>query len=534
MARDNSKQSEEAILQKPRKLTRRDLTRKIGAGAFGTALFSGFDEFPLMTGTAVGKNFGSQPWRPEYHFSPDSGWMNDPNGLVYNNGVYHLFYQAGEWPRRWDHATSTDLVSWTEHGTKIPATDTISPFSGGADIDKYNTAGFGEDAIICMYTGHHIDSGIEDQRIAYSTDNGETVHKYGGNPVIPSDHGAFRDPKPFWYEPDESWRMVVGRISGIENRPAGTEIWSSENAIDWTYESTYRSGGEGWECPDLFKLPVEGSDEMKWVLMVSPIETRRVEYHVGNFDGTKFTSEQRFIGDYGHDFYATQRWSNLPEEKNRGLHIGWMNNWNYAMEGTPDGYQEAQTIPRTIRLQDAEDTIELRQSPTEELAQARKETLAEMNSAIITPAPINTSLKGEDVAGRTLDLIATITPRNADQVGLRVRESDGQETVITYDTANSELQFDRTNSGMVFEDGFFGTESAPLELRDDGTIQLRVLVDRSSVEVYGNEGRRAMTHIVFPSWNSTGVSFFTEGGAAELEHFVAYRLDTEANDIESG
>jgi sucrose-6-phosphate hydrolase SacC (GH32 family) len=133
--------------------------------------------------------------------------MNDPNGLVYKDGVYHLFYQAGAWPRRWDHAIGTDLVSWTEQGTAIPATDRISPFSGGADIDRYDTTGFGESAIVSMYTGHHIDTGVEDQRLAYSTDNGETVRKYETNPVISSDVGAFRDPNPFWYEPDESWRM---------------------------------------------------------------------------------------------------------------------------------------------------------------------------------------------------------------------------------------------------------------------------------------------------------------------------------------
>lgn len=299
----------------------------VGAGVVAT---------PLSFGTASASDQDtdsvSEPWRPEYHFSPDEGWMNDPNGLVHRDGIYHLFYQAGEWPRYWDHATSTDLVNWTEHGTAIPATDSISPFSGGADVDAHDTAGFGEDAIICMYTGHHIDSGIEDQRIAYSTDDGKTVEKYERNPVIDSEHGDFRDPNPFWYEPDGSWRMVIGRISAIEDRPAGTEIWSSDNAIDWTYESTYGSGGEGWECPDLFELPVKGADETKWVLVVSPIGTRNVEYHIGEFDGTEFIGEQRFTADYEYDFYAAQKWSNTPGEDDRGLHIGWMNNWNYAME----------------------------------------------------------------------------------------------------------------------------------------------------------------------------------------------------------
>lgn len=319
--------------------------------------------------------------------------------------------------------------------------------------------------------------------------------------------------------------MVIGRISAIEGRPAGTEIWSSDNAIDWTYESTYGSGGEGWECPDLFELPVKGADETKWVLVVSPIGTRNVEYHIGEFDGTEFIGEQRFTADYGYDFYAAQKWSNTPGEDDRGLHIGWMNNWNYAMEATPEGYQEAQSIPRTIHLRETADAIELRQRPATEVTRTRSETLAEVESETITPSSAENCLKDGDVAGRTLELDATIAPENATHVGLQVREGADQETAIVYDAERSKLRFDRTNSGGVFDEEFFGTESAPMEPRDDGTIRLRVLIDRSSVEIYANGGRRVMTHVLFPDWDSTGVSAFAEGGAAELESFTAYRLD---------
>jgi fructan beta-fructosidase len=520
MVRDNSEQTRGEASKIPTTLSRRDLTRTIGAGVFATMLFGGFEDLPSMTGTVSGMNPESS-WRPDYHFSP-GGWMNDPNGLVYQNGVYHLFYQAGEWPRRWDHATSTDLVNWTEHGTKIPATSSISPFSGGAVIDENNTTGFGEDAIVCMYTGHHIESGVEDQRIAYSTDNGQTVHKYEGNPVIPSDVGAFRDPNPLWYDADESWRMVVGRIEGIEGRPAGTEIYSSDNLIDWTYESTYRSGGGQWECPDLFELPVEGSAETRWVLTVSPVETRTVEYHVGHFDGNEFTAEKVVTADYGNDFYATQKWSNPPEE--RGQNISWMNNWNYAMN-IPDGWQESMSVPRTTMLTDVEGDIEVRQHPADEMTETRRETIAEIDSGTITSS--NDPLKGKDVTGRTLELIATIDPHSADRIGICVRKGDDQESVIAHDAVDEKLRFDRTNAGEFFSDDYYGETAAPMEPLDDGTIKLRVLVDRCSVEIFANEGRRAMTNLVFPYSDSTGVSLFAEGGAAKIEHFVVYELDAE-------
>lgn len=450
--------------------------------------------------------------------------MNDPNGLVYLNGVYHLFYQAGEWPRRWDHAVSKNLVTWQEKGTKIPATDCISPFSGGAVVDKYNTAGFGKDALVMMYTGHHIESGVEDQRLAYSTDNGETVRKYEPNPVIPSNTGDFRDPNPFWYEADESWRMVVSRVEATDERPAGIEIYSSENLKDWTYESTYGSGGEAWECPSLFKLHIEDSDEAKWIMTISTTETREVEHHIGHFDGTEFISKEIIEADYGYDFYATQKWSNTPQE--RGLNISWMSNWYYAMDLPDNGWQGAMTVPRTITL--LEDGFEMRQHPAEEITQARKGVLADINSGTISNS--NDPLSGDDVSGRSLEIITTIALSNADKVGLRVREGEDQKTVIKYDKTDEELRFDRTDSGIFFSDDFYGTTKAPMKPLEDGTIKLRILIDSSSVEVFANEGRRVMTNRIYPDYDSTGVSMFAEGGSAEIRSLVAYDLKAK-NDV---
>ena len=530
MTRDNPEQMGEETSKEHLKLSRRNLSRAVGAGTFATTVLGGLDNFPSMARTASATSAESQAWRPQYHFSPADGWMNDPNGLVYQKGVYHLFYQAGENSRRWDHAVSRDLVNWHERGTKISDTPKIQAFSGGGVIDEHNTAGFGKNALVVLYTGHH-DNGIEDQRLAYSTNNGRTLQKYAGNPIIPSDVGSFRDPNPLWYEPDENWRMVVSRVKATDERPAGIEIYSSENLIDWTYESTYGSGGEPWECPNLYKLPVEGSEEIRWVMTVSvpspvPNVGTTVEHHIGHFDGTEFISKEVVLADYGYDFYATQKWSNTPED--RGLNISWMSDWAYAMDLPPNGWKGAMTVPRTISLADGGQ--EVRQAPAEEITETRKGVMAELGSETVGPS--NDPLKGKGVAGRTLELITTINPGSADQVGLRVREGKEQESVIVYDAVNKELRFDRTNSGVFFGENHYGETSAPMELLDDGTVKLRVLVDRSSVEIFANEGRRTMTNRVYPDWNSTGVSLFAEGGCAEIQHLVAYDLIAETPETE--
>lgn len=462
----------------------------------------------------------SEQWRPEYHFSPTDGWMNDPNGLVYHDGAYHLFYQAGERQRRWDHAVSADLLTWSEQGTKIPVDSSVEAFSGGAVVDRDDTADFGTNALVYTYTGHH-DDGTEDQRLAYSSDGGETVHTYEKNPVIESAADNFRDPNTFWYEPDESWRMVVGRIDRTEERPAGVEIYSSDDLRDWTYESTYRApNGEEWECPSLLELPVAGTKETRWVLIVSPVELGSVEYHVGRFDGTAFTAENVIRADHGHDFYAAQHWANEPE--NRGLVISWMNNWEYAMDGPDPGWRGVMTIPRTISLEGVDGDIEVRQRPATEVTEARGDAIAELTSETI--APDEDPLYRADIESRAFEIVASIDPRSADAVGLRVREGIGQESRIVYDARDEELRFDRTNSGALFDDDTYGESSVPLATLEDGTIELRVLVDRCSVELFANGGRRTMTNLVYPDWESAGASLFSEGGVADIERLVAYDL----------
>lgn len=481
----------------------------------------------LLGTTASGNSKGAMmdtptasegPFRPVFHFAPSEGWMNDPNGMVYHDGVYHLFYQAGAERRRWDHATSETLVSWEEHGTKIPA-ERRQAYSGGAVVDTEDTAGFGHDALVATYTGHW-DDGVEDQRLAFSSDGGETLVEYENSPVVPSDVGDFRDPNPFWYPPDESWRMVVARVKSTSDRPAGIEIYGSSDLRDWAYLDTYESGGQSWECPSLYRVPVSGTDRHRWILTVS-VDWNHVEHHVGHFDGAAFSVNQRVHADHGFDFYGGQTWANTPERP--GLLLSWMNNWEYADQLPDTGWQGAQSIPREVTLVETDGGIELRQHPAEEVTSIRGRKLASLSNERITPD--YDPLASSDVAGQTIEIQASIAPGGAEWVELAVRESAPERTKVVYDVSERELIVDRGQSGAFFGPDRYAIETGPLPLVD-GSIELRVLVDRSSIEVFANDGRYTNTNLIFPEPTSTGVSLTTRGGSAELRELTAYEVST--------
>ena len=274
-------------------------------------------------------------WRPVYHFAPQWGWMNDPNGMVYKDGEYHLFYQYNPYGSRWGnmnwgHAISRDLVSWEHMPVAISPDGLGTIFSGSAVVDKNNTAGFGAGAIVAFYTQA---SARQMQSIAYSTDNGRTFKKYAGNPVLTGEVADFRDPKVSWNESTQKWILTLA---------VGQEVrfYSSPNLKDWTYESNFGEGqgshGGVWECPDLFELPVAGTNQKKWVLIVNinpggPFGGSATQYFVGTFDGHKFVNESPKATkwmDFGKDHYATVTWSNAPQ--NRVIALAWMSNWQYA------------------------------------------------------------------------------------------------------------------------------------------------------------------------------------------------------------
>ncbi|WP_249038845.1 GH32 C-terminal domain-containing protein [Haloterrigena salifodinae] len=460
----------------------------------------------------------SERYRPGYHFERESGWMNDPNGLVYHDGTYHMFYQAGESRRRWDHAISTDLVNWTEQGTKIPDTDSVQAYSGGAVVDVNDTAGFGENTIVTMYTGHH-DGGEEDQRIAYSTDGGDTFTKYGGNPVLDEDTGNWRDPNPFWYDPTGNWRMVVARVEGNgPDRPAGIEIYESDDLKNWTYLSTYESDGVAWECPDLFELPVENADERRWVMTVS-VDADHVEHHVGQFDGMTFVADNEVYADSGRDFYAAQSWTNEPATDSR-LGLAWTSHWDYAADTPEDGWKGAQSFPRRITLRDTGSGIVPIQRLDGAVESNRKGVLADLSDEPLSPT--HDPLAGTNVKGEMLELLATIDPGTADAVVLELRKGISQETRVTYDVGAEELFVDRGDAGAFFGDTDKDVASQPVALRDDGTLTVRVFVDRSIISTFANDGKKTMTNRIYPDETSVHATMTANGGTATIESLTAW------------
>ena len=483
-----------------------------------------------------------EPHRPQFHYTPPHHWMNDPNGLVYHQGTYHLFHQynpqGAQWGHMsWYHATSEDLVHWTHKGVALPEEGNEMIFSGGAVVDHANTSGFGPTAdsspLVAIYTSHFTfsdDSTNQAQSLAYSTDGGETWTKYDGNPVLDHPDPEFRDPNVFWYAPDQRWIMAV---TLSEQRKV--QFYASDDLKTWTHLSDFGPvGATGgiWECPALFRVPIAGTDRSQWVLEVdlgsqSVAGGSGAQYFVGDFDGTTFTAHEGSLKegpnwvDYGPDFYATIPWNNVPEADGRTLWLGWMNNWNYAQQIPTSPWRSAQTLPRSLHLRPVDGELRLAQNPVAELQQLRTRH-THLEGRPLSPG--TTSLREDGIAGRTLELVAEFEPGDAETVGLHIRAGEDEQTAIGYDADAGTVFVDRTASGLVdFHDTFAARNAAPLALRN-GRIKLRVFVDRSSVEVFANDGIRVLTHRIFPDSTSDGVSLFATGGPARLARLDAWTL----------
>lgn len=478
-------------------------------------------------------------FRPQFHFTPARNWMNDPNGLVYFDGEYHLFYQynplGDTWGHMsWGHAVSPDLVHWRHLPVALPEADGIMAFSGSAVVDRSNTSGFGRRGvppIVAVYTGHRVSDKNQAQYLAYSTDRGRTWTRYAGNPVLDIHSTEFRDPKVFWYAPTKRWVMVVALSA--EHR---VRFFGSPDLKQWTELGEFGpAGGTGgvWECPDLFELAVDGApNERRWVLVVN-INPGGVaggsgcQYFVGSFDGTRFVPDAgsaeggaRWV-DYGKDFYAAVSWSGLPPSDGRRILIGWLNNWEYGQQIPTSPWRSAQSLPREVRLRRDGDSVRLIQRPVAELARLRG-VHTRLSNAIVAEG--RDPLSGRRVDGDTLELVATLEVGTAREVGMKVRSGEGEETLVGYDVARGEAFVDRTRSGRVdFNPGFAGRHAGPLAL-EHGRVTLHVFVDRSSVEVFAGDGRLAITDQIFPSAASRGVALYTKGGKARLVALDVWRL----------
>jgi len=469
----------------------------------------------------------SHVYRPGYLFTPGRNWMSDPNGLVYYKGVYHLFFQhnpEANVPGKmsWGHASSSDLVHWTEHPVAIPCDEREEVYSGSVVVDQGNSSGFavGEDPpLVAIYTSVFPD-GRQAQSLAFSVDAGITWTKYWANPVLDRDSTSFRDPKVFWYPTNDSsgyWVMVA-----VEARARQIVLYRSDDLKAWTYLSAFGppDSHEGlWECPDLFPLPVDGhSDRTRWVLIVSIDRGRATDgpftgYLVGHFNGVEFTAasaEFRRL-DWGRDLYAAVTFANVPNH--RRILIGWMNNWNYADAVPTSPWRGSMSLPRELSITASEDTVRLVQQTPLELRAL--DHLADRVSLIAFDLEGTRRIYG----GRTYRVDVTFEPVDAHQVGLELRVGDGQEIRLIYDVQSEQLSLDRTRSGeTAFDASFKSIERAPTPLRD-GKLELQVFVDRASLEVFAQGGLVCMTEQVFAANDSTGLAILSLGGLTRVKTF---------------
>ncbi len=473
-------------------------------------------------------------YRPQYHFTPPRMWMNDPNGLVYYAGEYHLFYQHNPadivWgPMHWGHAVSRDLVNWQHLPIALYPDDNGTIFSGSAVIDWNNTAGFGAEAMVAVFT--HDRLGRECQSLAYSLDRGRTWSKYAGNPVVlpPPNTRDFRDPKVFWYEgPGQPghWVMVLAAGSVIL-------FYSSPDLKAWTLSGRFGDGygatGGVWETPDLFPLAVDGGPEQRWVLTAGvggggPTGGSGMQYFVGDFDGQTFTSaspkETVLWVDNGADFYAAQSWSGVPD--GRRLWIGWMCNQSYAALTPTASWRSAMTVPRELSLATTAAGVRLVQRPVTSLRSLRSEERAWHDQTV---APGTNILAG--LPSDTFEIIAEFQvgeSSTAQHFGLRLRAASGPATTIGYDMKASTVFVDRGVCGeSPFSLDFAGLHSAALEPRGV-LVGLHILVDRSSVEVFGNGGETVITDQIFPCPGRQDLELFAEGGPVQLHSLMYYSL----------
>lgn len=459
----------------------------------------------------------SEKHRPLFHFSPPKNWMNDPNGMVYYQGEYHLFYQHYPdqpiWgPMHWGHAISKDLVHWQHLPIALFPDSLGYIFSGSAVVDWQNSSGLGSrqnPPIVAVYTYHSMSgekSGRQDfqnQGIAYSLDKGRTWQKYAQNPVLKSPQKRdFRDPKVFWYAPTQKWLMTLAVADHIE-------FYSSQNLKDWSFESAFgvNLGAHGgvWECPDLFELPINGNaNEKKWVLLVSinpggPNGGSATQYFIGDFDGQSFKnldSKTRWV-DYGTDNYAGVTWSDLPQNDSRRIFLGWMSNWNYANQVPTENWRSANTIPRTLSLVKATDDFILTSSPVVELQKLRQKK-QKIKAQSITQK-INLDLSKPSKSG-AYELILNLDLTNDSQdIAVEFKNSLGEKLMVGYEKRTNQFYIDRSNAGQKnFKEGFAEKHFAP-RLAKNSTVKLHIFLDVASVELFADDGQTVMTDIFFPN-----------------------------------
>lgn len=504
-------------------------------------------------------------YRPLYHHTPSYGWMNDANGMVYKDGEYHLYFQynpyGSKWGNmHWGHAVSTDLMHWKELQPAITRDTMGHIFSGSSVVDKNNTAGYGNGAIIALYTSASDKNG-QIQCMAYSTDNGRTFTKYEGNPVLRPFDGLkdFRDPKVFWYEPAKAWYMIVSADKEMR-------FYKSDDLKKWTYISGFGRGYGmqpcQYECPDFVQLPVNGDkNNMKYVMLmnVNPgclFGGSATEYFVGDFDGKNFTCVDdphvpKWL-DYGKDHYATVCFSNTGD---RVIALPWMSNWQYANVTPIKQYRGANGLPRELSLYTKDGRYYVAANVAPEVKAIREETKTVED--IKTGASVDKKGVAAGYDG-AFEIEFDVTPSADGTAGIEVYNDKGEKTMIYFDLKQMRAVMDRTQSGLTdfgklaephdiekkadaarqskgqqpmrienavnYKNDFALGTWAPLNLCEDKTYHVDVFVDKCSVELFVDGGRIAMTNLVFPTKPYDSVKFYSEGGKSAFSQIKVYKL----------
>ncbi len=471
-----------------------------------------------------------ESFRPVYHHTPAYGWMNDPNGMFYKDGVYHLYFQynpyGSVWGNmHWGHSTSTDLMHWKFEGCAIVPDAWGAIFSGSCVVDHENTAGFGKEAVVAFYTSAKSTpwGDIQMQSMAYSLDNGKTFTKYEGNPILTSSERDFRDPKVFWYAPGKHWVMILAVGQHME-------IYSSVNLKEWKKESEFGAmqGAHGgvWECPDLVEIPVEGTREKKWVLICNlnpggPFGGSAAQYFVGSFDGKMFVNEsptQTKWMDWGKDNYATVTWNNAPD--GRCIALGWMSNWQYANNVPTRQYRSANTLARDLTLYREGQELYLKSTPSVEVKKARGKKVSIPSFKVSEKHEI-VNLFEEKQGAYEVEIV--IQNAGASKIAFCLLNDKGEKVSMYYDLNRKQFVMDRSESGMVdFSKDFPAVTVAPVNV--DKELTLRLFVDRSSIEAFGEDGKFVMTNLVFPSQPYVKMCFEADKNGYAVKALNVYKL----------
>lgn len=471
--------------------------------------------------------------RPQLHFSPKANWMNDPNGMVYYEGEYHLFFQyypdSTVWgPMHWGHAVSKDLIHWNELPVALFPDSLGYIFSGSIVVDEQNSSGFQtgkEKPLIALFTYHDSKgekagrNDFQTQGLAYSLDRGITWTKYHQNPVIPNAGTKdFRDPKVRWHKTSASWILTLA---------AGDEIrfFRSRNLKDWEFSGSFgkEEGNHGgvWECPDLIELPIDNGNVKKWVLLVSigngaPNGGSGTQYFIGDFDGKTFhnnlSKTTQLWLDYGTDNYAGVTWSNAPD--NRAIFLGWLSNWQYAQLVPTRKWRSSMTLPRELSLKQIKEGVRLVSKPVSNLKSLRK---------------VEHKLSKKDLGGYPISLGELLLDFDLKQInnadfGLELYNKSGEWVRVGYEKPGNRFYIDRTQSGETSFSKSFPTKQMAPRISVNDTLSLHLFIDHSSVELFADGGSVSMTALFFPTQIFTHFRLFGGNGKLIPLHPVLYDL----------